>query len=520
MTPNSTDRIGALSPLDSLLTQGHPPASLKAGQAFESVLNRPTESTGIVSLRTPPSRAHSSTQRNQTPLSRVDDSRSEDARPLAPVQKKGSTGTIHGLKSRPDPKEEDQDRDSAGNAGTTRNDAAAPPPASTPPNSQTEQDSPTEQPATASVDADSGDGGGQKQVPVLDETSASSLLPAAGATESPTPADAELAPADGEATTVPPDSTADPQPTDPQGLAIVEAVTTNTELTEPATTTAPQTTDTNPQENPAPLEPRAALDAAPAATLEVSPVDQPGKKDKDQSDADQSNNSDFAQFIDSQTNADATASPLNQPPAAANDAAAVGVQAAAAPQPAPESPTAAATPPTGAVQGLTSRLPSHVLAQAESHHGRAAAPVVVDSARFLSRVAKAFLSAQQRDGEVRLRLSPPELGSLRLQVSVQDGVMVARMETETEAARASLTNNLPELRERLAEQGIRIERFDIDLMQQPSLGTPDRPTDSQQQPERQPLHSLRTDQPKSGTATPTTTPDSNWSGQGRLNVII
>ena len=51
--------------------------------------------------------------------------------------------------------------------------------------------------------------------------------------------------------------------------------------------------------------------------------------------------------------------------------------------------------------------------------------------------------SQAMDGEVRLRLSPPELGSLRLQVSVQDGVMVARMETETEAARSSLVNNLP-----------------------------------------------------------------------------
>jgi flagellar hook-length control protein FliK len=145
--------------------------------------------------------------------------------------------------------------------------------------------------------------------------------------------------------------------------------------------------------------------------------------------------------------------------------------------------------------------------------------VPVDSARFLSRVAKAFTAAQQRDGEVRLRLSPPELGSLRLQVSVQDGVMVARMETETEAARTSLTNNLPALRERLAEQGIRVERFDIDLMQRPTTGTPDRPSDPQQQPEPQPFRSLRTNQAKSDI--PVSMPSANhWSGQGRLNVII
>jgi len=175
---------------------------------------------------------------------------------------------------------------------------------------------------------------------------------------------------------------------------------------------------------------------------------------------------------------------------------------------------------TAGIQQAPSRLPQHVLTRNEGHRIHNPAPVPVDTARFLSRVAKAFLSAQQRDGnEVRLRLSPPELGSLRLQVSVQNGVMVARMETETEVARSSLVNNLPDLRERLAEQGIRVERFDIDLMQRPSTGTPDRPSDPQQQNEPQPLRPLRSQQASSEGPTPTTL-SNNWNGQGRLNVII
>jgi len=175
--------------------------------------------------------------------------------------------------------------------------------------------------------------------------------------------------------------------------------------------------------------------------------------------------------------------------------------------------TAAAAPQS------PSRLPQHVLARSENHRGHSPAPVPVDSARFISRVAKAFHSAQQRDGEVRLRLSPPELGSLRLQVSVQDGVMVARMETETEAARSSLVNNLPTLRERLAEQGIRVERFDIDLMQRPSTGTPDRPSDPQQQPEPQPLRAPRAASAPVEISNPKSVA-SSWNGNGRLNVII
>lgn len=93
-----------------------------------------------------------------------------------------------------------------------------------------------------------------------------------------------------------------------------------------------------------------------------------------------------------------------------------------------------------------------------------------DQARFIQRVARAFHSAQQHDGEIRLRLSPPELGSLRLEVKVQDGVLAARLEAETPAARTLLLDNLPVLRERLAEQGIRIEQFEVNVADRRSGG--------------------------------------------------
>jgi flagellar hook-length control protein FliK len=95
------------------------------------------------------------------------------------------------------------------------------------------------------------------------------------------------------------------------------------------------------------------------------------------------------------------------------------------------------------------------------------------SSRVLHRVARAFAAAQNGDGEVRLRLSPPELGAVRLEVRVQSGAMVARLETETSAARTIIMENLPALRERLAEQGMRIDRFDVDLMQRNAGGPAD-----------------------------------------------
>jgi flagellar hook-length control protein FliK len=94
----------------------------------------------------------------------------------------------------------------------------------------------------------------------------------------------------------------------------------------------------------------------------------------------------------------------------------------------------------------------------------------VDPARFVGRVARAFQTASERDGTLQLRLSPPELGSLKLQLTVKDGVMSAQLETENAGARRVLLEHLPALRERLAEQNIRVDRFDVDVRQENSSG--------------------------------------------------
>ena len=83
--------------------------------------------------------------------------------------------------------------------------------------------------------------------------------------------------------------------------------------------------------------------------------------------------------------------------------------------------------------------------------------------RFIGRVAKALGAAQQRGQALQVRLSPPELGHLRIELTIQQGVLSASLETETTAARNVLLDNLPALRDRLAEQGIRVERFDVDV---------------------------------------------------------
>ncbi len=167
------------------------------------------------------------------------------------------------------------------------------------------------------------------------------------------------------------------------------------------------------------------------------------------------------------------------------------------------------------------RLPAPLLGKSEgTAHPRPVAEV--DITRFVHRVARAFEAAQQRDGEVRLRLSPPELGSVRLSMTVQDGVMVAKLETETTTAQALISDNLQALRDRLQEQGIRVERFDVDLMNQSPGGF----ANPQDQATRDPdANGLLRGGPRVGSAAPTPTDSRGRSttpldGTSGLNVVV
>ncbi len=111
-----------------------------------------------------------------------------------------------------------------------------------------------------------------------------------------------------------------------------------------------------------------------------------------------------------------------------------------------------------------------------------------DRVRFVQRVARAFEAANDRGGHVRLRLHPPELGSLRVELTIRNGVMNARVEAETSAAQSLLLENLPALRERLAEHDIKVQRFDVDLFNRGAGGSPQEPGNQSQSSYRSPDH--------------------------------
>ena len=66
-------------------------------------------------------------------------------------------------------------------------------------------------------------------------------------------------------------------------------------------------------------------------------------------------------------------------------------------------------------------------------------------------------------GEMRLQLVPDDLGKLRIQVGVEDGIVRARIVTETAEVRSLLEHHVDDLKIALAEQGLRIQEVKLTL---------------------------------------------------------
>jgi flagellar hook-length control protein FliK len=147
----------------------------------------------------------------------------------------------------------------------------------------------------------------------------------------------------------------------------------------------------------------------------------------------------------------------------------------------------------------------------------------VDRVRFVQRVARAFQAADQDGGQIRLRLSPPELGSLKLDMTLSKGTLTAHVETETSTARTMLLDSLPQLRERLAEHNIKIDQFDVSVMNRSRDGSADNPTSGYTDAQNSGSHSSARN-----TATPNATSglmpivgsSVSTDSSGALNVLI
>lgn len=112
-------------------------------------------------------------------------------------------------------------------------------------------------------------------------------------------------------------------------------------------------------------------------------------------------------------------------------------------------------------------------AKADVRSGSSNGLTEAERLRLIQRVTRAFHTIGDQGGQLRLRLSPPELGSVRVDITVRNGVLSAHLEAETGAARDVLLENVGTLRERLAEQNIKLDHFDVDLAKHSSRQSTD-----------------------------------------------
>ena len=64
---------------------------------------------------------------------------------------------------------------------------------------------------------------------------------------------------------------------------------------------------------------------------------------------------------------------------------------------------------------------------------------------------------------IRLQLKPPELGVLKVEMDIKDNVLKLWMITENSSVKELLLSNAHQLRQALVEQGVKLDRFDIQI---------------------------------------------------------
>lgn len=83
-----------------------------------------------------------------------------------------------------------------------------------------------------------------------------------------------------------------------------------------------------------------------------------------------------------------------------------------------------------------------------------------------ARLARGLQNAlQQQGGGLTLRLTPPDMGTVRIQLSIQGATVAAQFHAESEAGRTLLHQQMAQLRHALESQGLQVERLSVQTMQ-------------------------------------------------------
>ena len=82
----------------------------------------------------------------------------------------------------------------------------------------------------------------------------------------------------------------------------------------------------------------------------------------------------------------------------------------------------------------------------------------------VNRVARQIsLSLQRGENHLRLQLRPPQLGAIQIDMDMKDSVLKIGMTTENNSVKEFLVSSIQELRDSLVQQGVKLERLDVQV---------------------------------------------------------
>jgi flagellar hook-length control protein FliK len=84
---------------------------------------------------------------------------------------------------------------------------------------------------------------------------------------------------------------------------------------------------------------------------------------------------------------------------------------------------------------------------------------------------------------MRIRLDPPELGTMQVQIEMRDGMLAASFQTSTDDATRLLTHSLHQLKQALEFQGVNVDKLQVE--QAPREKFAQSSHDQQQQQQRE-----------------------------------
>jgi flagellar hook-length control protein FliK len=121
-------------------------------------------------------------------------------------------------------------------------------------------------------------------------------------------------------------------------------------------------------------------------------------------------------------------------------------------------PSSGAVSVTNSISGSTSTAASR-----ETTGSSRANLTPYQESKLVQRVLRGIEQLGNGGGQVRIRLHPPELGTLQMTLKFEATQVTAQFEVENRVARDALLGNSQVLKDRLKEQGLEVQKFEVEV---------------------------------------------------------